>query len=368
MSTFVKGVEIPGTPITITVPNVHCALPLGLYALYKYGMLEDSRNGSVLVAPIPITTFYTKPYQRVVFWQERDANPYFHFFESLWMLAGREDVAYPASFAKQIAQYSDDNETLTGAYGHRWRHFFGFDQLDWIIKRFKENPNDRRVVLTMWSGEDDPVFADNGCKDIPCNTQVYFRINVNEEGLPELCMQVNCRSNDIIWGAYGANAVHMSMLQEYLADRIGVGVGWYAQASFNYHGYVDFINKMKSREKPEETYLSLIKTAKFMCETDGRCEVYDPYDDAKHVESPWVTHQPIAAKDQSWDEDLFAFLESPGNTFKNSFFYNVALPMHYSYQSYRQGHYEQAIENIGRCTAYDWRRACTEWLERRAKK
>ena len=40
-----------------------------------------------------------------------------------------------------------------------------------------------------------------------------------------LQMTVHCRSNDIIWGTYGANAVHFSILQEYVAARIGVDLG-----------------------------------------------------------------------------------------------------------------------------------------------
>jgi thymidylate synthase len=54
-----------------------------------------------------------------------------------------------------------------------------------------------------------------------------------------LDLTVLCRSNDVVWGAYGANAVHFSVLQEYLAGRIGVDVGVMYQFSNNYHGYVD---------------------------------------------------------------------------------------------------------------------------------
>src|SRR5271154_5758040 len=43
-------------------------------------------------------TEYEKPDERVLFSQTRDANPFFHFFESLWILAGREDVEFLAQF------------------------------------------------------------------------------------------------------------------------------------------------------------------------------------------------------------------------------------------------------------------------------
>lgn len=354
MNAVIKSVD---APIVIDVNNVHCAVPLGLYTLDKFGLVEVSRNGEVVVAAVPVTTFYRKPYQRVILWPERDANPYFHFFESLWMLAGRQDVEYPASFAKQIAQYSDDGATLAGAYGHRWRHLFGIDQLEWVIKRLKNDPNDRRVVLSMWDGGNDPILADKGCKDIPCNTQIYFRIMWNEEGLPELCMQVNCRSNDVLWGAYGANAVHMSMLQEYLADRIGVGVGWYSQMSFNYHVYNNFVDKMKNRSQPENKELSLIKTVEALV-ADNEAVIHDPYING-------CSHFPIKAKNENWDNDLLAFLAGAKGSYVNDFFNRVAVPLQQSHLAYKEGDYARAFEELRNCYAVDWRTACYEWLSRR---
>lgn len=62
-------------------------------------------------------------------------------------------------------------------------------------------------------------------------------------------MTVFCRSNDIIWGCYGANAVHFSMLQEYLATYIGCPVGIYQQVSVNWHAYVEVFKKVQSIEQ-----------------------------------------------------------------------------------------------------------------------
>lgn len=32
----------------------------------------------------------------------------------------------------------------------RWRKFFGYDQLDWIVEELTANPDTRRCVLSMW--------------------------------------------------------------------------------------------------------------------------------------------------------------------------------------------------------------------------
>lgn len=102
------------------VRNVNAALQRGVHLIFNEGVRRDSRNGPVKVIPEPVTTVYRKPLERVLFAAERDANPFFHFFEALWMLAGRSDVHFPARFAGNIVNYSDDGDTLHGAYGRRW--------------------------------------------------------------------------------------------------------------------------------------------------------------------------------------------------------------------------------------------------------
>jgi hypothetical protein len=201
---------------SIEARNVHAALPEALQIITTHAERDNSRNGPVYVAPFPVNTCYRRPTERVIFWGDRDANPFFHFMEALWMLCGRNDVAFPAAYARQIKEYSDDGLTFWGAYGNRWRYWFSFDQLNWAIRRLRANPEDRRVVIAMWDGGLDPQKVNDGGKDVPCNTQIFLsaRRKMAETDIRVLDMQVCCRSNDILWGAYGANAVHFSMLQE----------------------------------------------------------------------------------------------------------------------------------------------------------
>jgi Thymidylate synthase len=243
----------------LNVRNVHEALPTALLLLDDLGIWRSSRNGDVRVAPWPVTTVYDKPWERVLFWPDRDANPFFHLYESLWMLAGRNDVSVLTEYAANMINYSDDGKTLHGAYGYRWRHYFGKDQLHTIARILRENPDDRRCVLQMWDTEEDLGRKGN---DVPCNLIATFQRDGN--GL--LDMSVFCRSNDIIWGAYGANAVHFAFLQEYLSIAIGCGIGAYSQISVNWHAYRDLFDKLKHlRSAPldnpydEFQYLPLIQ-------------------------------------------------------------------------------------------------------------
>src|SRR6187549_1871940 len=136
--------------LCIEVDNVNQGLAEGLRRVVNMGLERPSRNGPVLVMPGPVTTTYKRPTNRVLFSQRRDANPFFHCMEGLWMLAGRNDVEWPAYFAKNMRSYTDDGHTLHGAYGYRWLKHFKFDQLALIIDQLKHDPNSRRAVLQMW--------------------------------------------------------------------------------------------------------------------------------------------------------------------------------------------------------------------------
>ena len=217
--------------------SAHDALPAGIQLLQHEGIEYDTRNGPALVYPTPVTTVYSNPIRRCVMWPERDTNIAFLIYEALWMLAGRNSVENLTRYVKDFNKYSDDKQILHGAYGYRWRFAFGFDQLAVIISHLKDNPRDRRNVLQIWDAELD---LKGYSLDIPCNDTVTFQIDNNNR----LNMVVFCRSNDIIWGTYFANAFHFGMLLEYMAKNIGCKMGTYSQISVNYHAYLDTLKPL----------------------------------------------------------------------------------------------------------------------------
>src|SRR3546814_14070537 len=113
-----------------------------------------------------------------------------------------------------MASFSDDGSTFNAAYGHRWRHHFGFDQLETVVDMLSADPNDRRAIITMW----DPADLQRTTKDVACNLQIMPRIVGGT-----LEFTTTNRSNDVIWGLCGANAVHLSFLQEWMAGAHGLG-------------------------------------------------------------------------------------------------------------------------------------------------
>jgi hypothetical protein len=334
----------------IKVRNVHEALPEGLYQLHIGGQWRESRAGRVAVYPGPVTTQYEEPAERVVFHPLRDANPFFHLFESLWMLDGRNDLEFCKQFVSTFGQFSDDGVTLPGAYGFRWRSHFNHDQLQWAIQRLSDNPEDRRVIVGMYDPEFDHNNADNGGLDIPCNIAMHFQINPSGQ----LDMTVFNRSNDIVWGAYGANAVHMSFLQEYMAGMIGVSVGSYWQVSDNYHAYEEIFKKM----------LPLTDYVKDPFRPLETC----PYRTREVTVEPLVTHA------SNFDQDLKLFLEDPAsNGMQNQFFHTVCKPMWMAHKHFKAKRgsekYKGSLEILQQMPeTNDWRKAATEWIQRREAK
>lgn len=323
--------------------NVNDIYRLGRSHLKNYGLLEGSRNSEVLVTPYPVMSIYSNPTERVLFDETRDANPFFHLMESLWMLAGREDAEFLNFFVKDFgSRYAEAGGNLWGAYGYRWRkQFEDTDQLPVIIRRLKKYHQDRRVVLTMWTPTldlwDPKRLNETEPKDLPCNTHAYPRI---VEG--RLDLTILCRSNDIIWGAYGANAVHFSVLQEYLAAGIGVPVGTLYQFSNNFHGYTNIFTKTTP---PGPGY-------------------GDPYSVGQ------VSPLPIVTNFDEFDRDLREFMADPlgVRNYANSFFKETAWKMYLAYDTWKTGDRGRANEIALTIEAMDWRIACCDWFRRRTSK
>ncbi len=308
-----------------------------------------SRVGEVLVVEEPVTVTYREPRERVLFSEARDANPFFHLFESLWMLAGRNDVECLAPYNSQISKIaSDDGQTFNGAYGHRWIHGVGgINQLSFIVRHLKDNPYSRRAVLAMWCPMLDLLKIDRS-KDVCCNTHVYFSI----EDEKYLNMTVCNRSNDLLWGMLGANVVHFSMLQEYMSACIGVEVGTYHQFTNNLHAY----------------------TERFLAEHWLQDPIQDPYslDEVSDVKDLI----PLVEDPDRFDKEVVEFVCHNGLvvvpdqltsifTWEEPFLQEVAAPMCKAYFWHLKRDYDRALTVAGEIANWDWRVAGMTWLLRR---
>lgn len=324
----------------IHVVNVNEALPVGLKRLVDRGVRRDSRNGPVRVMPCPVTTVYDRPLERVLFWKSRDANPFLHVYESFWMLAGRNDVLPLLQYSREFEKFHDHG-TMHGAYGRRWRGLFETDQLQVVARRLREMPEDRRCVIQMW----DTVYdLDSRMRDVPCNVTA----TVQRDADGRLDLTVFCRSNDVIWGAYGANAVHFSFLQEYLALLIGCDVGRLYQVSVNYHAYEDVL----------ERTLPVIEEAK----RSNMIGLYGPNVRPTPLLISGVSGgTPSEVIDGVTRAVDTRFLAGPWN------YWTRLLYAHYQWKSLAAPErFERSLETLSELDqTLDWTVAATQWIERR---
>ena len=314
----------------IHVRNVNQAFVEGLWWLKVNGIEEDSRNGRVLVCPDPVVTQYLHPEQRVLFDPVRNCNPFFHLFESVWMLAGSRYANPLVRFNARMADFAELDDTIRGAYGHRWLHHFAVNQLQRIIGELRSNPGSRQAVLAMW----DPI-ADLGARvrDKPCNTHCYFRVL---NGM--LNMTVCCRSNDVIWGAYGANVVHFSILQQFIADALRIPMGTMTQFSNNFHiykGVPRYEQMMTCPRLESDPYLTKVQALPHIVEPD---------------EDPWL-----------FLAECRMVVAGAHTQVTNRWLRNLVIPMIYLWEGRRHGVFT-ALEAMPEC---DWKLAFIEWLERR---
>ncbi len=215
--------------LTISAHNMPEALYEACWKMKILGKHTSSRNGVVMYIPTPTMLAVDEPDQRVIFDRTRQCNHAFHMMEFVWMMSGSRHVSWLEFYNSRMREYADENGVLLGAYGYRWREQFDLDQVLAATELLHEEPDSRQAVIAMW----DPRMDNQPHPDKPCNTHIYLRIN----GLGELDMTVCNRSNDLVWGMLGANAVHMTMLQELIARQLGRRIGTYYVMTNNLHIY-----------------------------------------------------------------------------------------------------------------------------------
>ena len=302
----------------------------GLQKFRVFGRKEHSRNGPVIAMPGPTLMTLLDPRKRVLDDPIRNANPFFHAMEFVWMMAGRLDVKWIAQFNKQMEAYADDG-IISAAYGYRWRYHYGKDQIQTVIDMLRSDPGTRQAVLQMW---DPDMDLGEQKKDKACNTEILFR-TLNGA----LDMTVINRSNDFVWGAVGANICHMTMLHETVAHYSGIPLGKYMVFSNNMHIYENM---------PRYAEISQQIVAN---------EVYN----RQNIE--WMHGETDSY--QGFVQDCEYFCSDHQGRVTHPWLLRTARPIYDAWMEHKAGDAYAAGETIALCTSDDWRTACTNWLQRK---
>lgn len=316
---------------TIWAKNVPDAYAEAITKMHIWGEEEDSRNGPVITSPDPVYLEIRNPRQRVLFDPVRDCNPFFHVMEFVWMVAGEDDVRWIEQFNKGFRAYVDPGTNfLHGAYGKRWIHHFGTNQIRRVAEMLKADPTTRRAVISMW---DSRVDLDSHA-DLPCNTQIMFRYT---EGM--LDMTVINRSNDLIWGMLGANAVHMTYLHELVAFMAEIPLGMYRVFTNNLHVY-------KNMPRFEDIWA-----------TRERLDLYSEKS-CRPIELLYVS--------ETYNDlfiDCYNLIHGVKDNPRTNWMAWVAKPMCQAYCERLLG--GDGLEHVDKIGAPDWKIACIQYTQRR---
>lgn len=135
------------------------------------------------------------------FFIQKQAPIWDKFVEDLRISSAELDVRY-RDVPGALVHFDDyDAETdewkfkgVAAAYGHRWRHAFGRDQIGLAIEALLVNPSDRRVVVSAWDPREDGLGAP-GQRNVPCPAMFTLSIIDNE-----LHSTLLIRSSDVFVG------------------------------------------------------------------------------------------------------------------------------------------------------------------------
>ena len=204
--------------MTQAYTNATEALPDLLKNVLRYGTETDSRNGRTKELTMQQITlaepdlYITTPGRRVSLPAQ--------IAETMWLLAGRNDIEWLSHYLPRAADFSDDGKTWRGGYGPRLRKWEqGFDEVDQlahVVHLLKEDPTTRRAVLAIYN----PQIDTEPGKDIPCNNWVHL---LPRDGV--LHAHVAIRSNDLFWGWSGINAFEWTALLQVVAGLTGLRPG-----------------------------------------------------------------------------------------------------------------------------------------------
>lgn len=152
--------------------------------------------------------------------------------EQIWFLTGSNDPDdFFSKYSKIWEEFREDNGKIAAAYGDRWRHHFGRDQISELVKMLEKDPSSRHGVIVTWDPADDGLFSGTKKKNVPC--PYTFHVGIIGR---KLHMHNIIRSNDMMLGC-PHDVAGFVLLQYLLAARLGVKPGVYTHSVSNAHIY-----------------------------------------------------------------------------------------------------------------------------------
>ena len=165
-------------------------------------------------------------------------------YELLWFIKGDTNVKYLQDHGVRIwNEWADENGNLGPVYGAQWRNWNneGIDQLAEVINKLKNNPNDRRMIVSAWNvGKIAEMHLP------PCH--MMFQFYVAEGKLSCMLYQRSC---DMFLGV-PFNIASYALLTMMIAQVCGLQLGEFVHTLGDTHIYHNHFAQVEEqlRRKP----------------------------------------------------------------------------------------------------------------------
>ncbi len=166
--------------------------------------------------------------------------------EQIWFLMGEKNPdIFLGDFTKIWHDFLEADGMIASAYGNRWRHHFGRDQIGDMIKLLTKSPHSRHAVIIAWDPEDDGLGSGTPKKNVPC--PYSFTINILGG---HLHLHNIIRSQDMLLGN-PYDTAGFALLLIILAQKLGYKPGKLTISMSNAHIYENqfsAVEELLSRE------------------------------------------------------------------------------------------------------------------------
>jgi len=162
--------------------------------------------------------------------------------ELLWFLTGDSNIRYLQDNGVSIwNEWADENGDLGPIYGVQWRKWKDargetIDQIEDVVRRLKEDPDSRRIIVSAWNVGELPGMALP-----PCHTLFQFYVADDK-----LSCQLYQRSADVFLGV-PFNIASYALLTHMMAQQAGLGVGDFVWTGGDCHLYSNHLEQAEEQ-------------------------------------------------------------------------------------------------------------------------
>jgi thymidylate synthase len=170
----------------------------------------------------------------------------------MWIVV--DEKAYIMSYQPNAFEYVYKFGDLGPVYGHQWRNWLGVDQVKEVVEKLRNNPDDRRIMISAWNvGE---------IKDMalpPCHYTCQFYTKKLPNGKRELSCMWQQRSVDTLLGL-PFNILSYAILTHIIAQCVDMEVGELIFSGGDVHVYENQIEEYERSQKNNNPHMYALPT------------------------------------------------------------------------------------------------------------